>query len=230
MSAPHQRFAEHDAAAGALRAMEAAASCAERVFGSEEALAWLAPAWTSLAHAAAELPYRADEQQVHAAPMLLRARDWAAAEARVAAIESWRRIPVPLAWMAEARFGHGGLEAAWCLLVELAWIDAPAFGALARRLDAPPLRKLLEDFDAGFAGGDAETAWFPAWALIVAPSLASVFRQAQACRDTAPERGARLVMELLALERQGRHAEVVAHRKRLRDLHAGLFSLYMSTR
>jgi hypothetical protein len=59
MSAPHQRFADHDAAAGALRAMEAAVSCAERVFGSEEALAWLAPAWTSLAHAAAELPYRA---------------------------------------------------------------------------------------------------------------------------------------------------------------------------
>jgi len=156
---------------------------------------------------------------------------WAAAETAIAPIPSWRRIPTPLAWMAEARCGQGGLQSAWCLLVELAWIDASRFNTLARRLDAPALRKLLDDFDAGFEpDNEADLAWFPAWMLITEPALAIVLRETQVCNDTAPERAARLVMGLLALERQGRHVDLIAQRKRLRDLSAALFSRYMSTR
>lgn len=169
--------------------------------------------------------------QTHAAFMSLQGGDWAAAETQVATIPSWRRIPVPLAWMAEARFGQQGLDSAWCLLVELAWIDASRFSTLARRLEAPALRKLLDGFDAGFEPDeDADLAWFPAWILIAQPALAIVLRETQVCSDTAPERAARLVMGLLTLERQGRHADLVIQRKRLRDLHVGLFSRYMSTR
>jgi hypothetical protein len=40
----------------------------------------------------------------------------------------------------------------------------------------------------------------------------------------------RLVLELLGLERQGRHAELVQRRRALRDLHAPLYAAYMSTR
>ena len=177
LAVPCERFLDHDTAADALRAMDAVVTSANRVFGTEEARDWLAPVWRSLAHAAKGLSFDAGKPQTHAASMLLQGSDWAAAEEQVASIASWRRISAPLAWMAEARFGQGGLDTAWCLLVELAWIDASAFSTLARRLEAPPLQKLLDDFDVGFeAGGEADPAWFPAWALIVEPGLAAVFR------------------------------------------------------
>ena len=229
---PMERFSDRDGAAVAVQTMDTVVvPSANLVFGPKEAQAWLAPVWTSLASAATELSYDGKRPHTHAAFMSLRGGDWAAAEARIVTIASWRRIPIPLAWMAEARFGQGGLEAAWCLLVELAWIRPSSFSALARRLEAPGLRRLLDQFEIAFeSDDDAELAWFPAWALIAEPRLAFLFREAQVCNDTAPERAARLVMGLLALERQGRHADIVGQRKRLRDMHAGLFARYMSTR
>lgn len=44
------------------------------------------------------------------------------------------------------------------------------------------------------------------------------------------ERGFRVVAGLIRLERQGRHHDVVAQRKPLRDLQPALFALYMKTR
>jgi hypothetical protein len=40
----------------------------------------------------------------------------------------------------------------------------------------------------------------------------------------------RLVVELLGLERQGRHAELMQRRRALRDLHGDLYAAYMATR
>jgi len=60
--------------------------------------------------------------------------------------------------------------------------------------------------------------------------MASIMRETQPCNNNAPERVARLITELLALEKQGRHADIVAQRKRLRDLHAGLYAIYLSSR
>ncbi len=232
IGAPAAPFADHRQAAAALEAMETRiAPAAAEVFGAREAEQWLAASWRALAAAVERLPYDGDFPRVHAAALLLRSRDWEAAEARVSAIASWRRIPAPLAWMAEARFGRGGLECAWGLLAELAWIDAPRFGVLARRLPSPPLERLLDDFDAGFQTEDeAGFAWFPAWALVAEPGLARPFRDAEARGQSAPERAARVVADLLVLERQGRHAELVARRKRLRELQPALFARYMSTR
>jgi hypothetical protein len=232
VAAPAARFAGHRQAAAALRAMESEiVPAAAEVFGEREAAQWLAASWRALAAAAERLPWDGDFPHTHSAALLLRSRDWEAAEARASAIPSWRHIPMPLAWMAEARFGRGGLECAWDLLAELAWIDAPRFGALARRLPSAPLQRLLEDFDAGFQTEDeAGLAWFPAWALVAEPGLALPFRDARACGQTAPERAARLVASLLVLERQGRHAELVAQRKRLRELQPVLFARYMATR
>jgi len=232
LAAPAERFTGHDEAADALCTMDSVVvPSANAVFRPKEACAWLSPMWQSLANAAAGLSYNVDNPNAHAAYILLRGGEWAAAESRIANIPSWRRIPIPLAWMAEARFGQGGLESAWCLLVELAWIRPVSFSALARRLEAPGLRKLMDQFEIAFESDDeSELAWFPAWALIAEPALAAVLRETQVCNDAAPERAARLVMRLLTLERQGRHADVVAARKRLRDTHAGLFARYMFTR
>jgi hypothetical protein len=206
-------------------------AAAHRVFGNKEAGDWLAPVWLSLAKAAAGLPFNAEKPNTHAAFLLLQSGDWAAAEAAIAGIASWRRIPAPLAWMAQARFYQGGLESAWCLLLELAWIDARTFSLLAHQLTAPSLHKLLHDFDVALEGdSEPDRAWFPAWLLIAKPAMAFVMRETQPCSNHAPEQAARLIMELLILEKQGRHADLVAQRKRLRDLHAGLYACYMATR
>ena len=64
-----------------------------------------------------------------------------AAEA-VVDIASWRRIPVPLAWMAEARYRMYGLDDSLALLAELAWLSPQRFDALSRRLADPRLESL----------------------------------------------------------------------------------------
>jgi hypothetical protein len=232
LTTPMERFADHQAVTARLHAMDTlVVPAASRVFGNTEAGGWLAPLWQSLANAAKGLPFNVRSPHTHAASMLLHGGDWAAAEAAVAGIPSWRRIPAPLAWMAEARFGRGGLEQAWCLLMELAWIDAATFGLLARRLQAPALHKLLREFDIAFDDDAApDQAWFPAWLLVTVPAMALVMRETQACNGYAPERAARLIMDLLALEKQGRHNDLVAQRKKLRDSHAGLYATYMASR
>ncbi len=232
LAARPERFPDHDRAAEALQNMETVVvPAANRVLGAQEVCDWLAPLWRSMAKSAEGLSYDVGLPHTHATFMSLQGGDWTGAEAQAATIPSWRRIPIPLAWMAEARFGQSGFDAAWCLLAELAWIDASRFGALARRLEAPALRKMLDDFDIVLEPDDeADLAWFPAWLLVAEPAVALVLRGTQPCTNTAPERAARLIMDLLSLERQGRHADIVAQRKRFRDLHPGLFSLYMSTR
>ncbi|MCC7485341.1 MAG: hypothetical protein IT529_10180 [Burkholderiales bacterium] len=232
LAVPAIRIADRNKIFARIREIDAVVTpAAERVFGREEAANWLSPVWLSLANAAAGLTFHPECPRVHAAPLFLRSGDWAAAEVQIATIPSWRRIPMPLAWMAEAGFHRGGLESVWCLMVELAWIDSDTFHTLARRLKSRPLHRLLNDFEAGL--GDEENldpSWFPAWMLITAPEMASVMRQSQAGSGKTPERGARLIMELLALEKQGRHADLVAQRRKLRDLHPGLYKYYMSSR
>ena len=232
LAAPTERFADHDSVASRLDTMDTlAVPAAHRVFGNKEAEKWLSPLWLSLANAAAGLPFNSGHAKTHSAFMLLQGGDWAAAETAVARIPSWRRIPVPLAWMAEARCYRDGLESAWSLLLELAWIDAVTFSALALRLHVPSLHKLLHDFDAAFEDEKAPSrAWFPAWLLITAPAMARVMRETQSCNGKGPERGARLILELLDFEKQGRHADLVAQRKKLRALHAELYALYMASR
>ena len=87
-------------------------------------------------------------------------------------------------------------------------------------------------FDANFEGqGEVrDLAWFPAWVLTEKPVLARQLGEAQRCLHTAPEQAMRLMLELLGLERQGRHHDVVARRKALRDAHPSLYAAYMKTR
>ncbi len=103
---------------------------------------------------------------------------------------------------------------------------------LLRHLDDALLLRLNKEFGATFEGtGDAEDlAWFPAWVLIKKPMLASHLALAQASQQRPQERCMRLVIELLGLERQGRHQALVERRRALRDLHAPLYATYMATR
>ncbi|MCR4467902.1 hypothetical protein [Burkholderia sp. SCN-KJ] len=121
---------------------------------------------------------------------------------------------------------------AWPLLAELAWLAPTRFDILFSRLKDSSLDTLRRTFDASFDGsGDVvDLAWFPAWALIQKTGLAPLLKQAQPGRDNEPERAARLVLRLLALEREGRHHELMDSRRNLRDLHDPLYRLYMKTR
>lgn len=214
-----------------LRSTEDTVTAAQRVFGNM-AGAWLAPLWAELAVAIADLPFDPSCETLHAAPLLLRAENWTEGNASVETIPSWRRQPAPLVWKVEAECRISGLSAAWHLLAELSWMDPPRAATLAARLEDSELNGLLRHFDAEFEGdGEPEDfAWFPAWVLIAESRWAAAMRLAQPGANTPAERCAWQVLNLLALERQGRHAEIIEGRRKLRDTHRLLFDLYMRSR
>jgi hypothetical protein len=207
------------------------ATAAQEVFG-KSAHAWLAPLWAELAAAIAHDPFDSDNEELHAAPLLLRAGRWAEAVASIERIASWRRQPAPLAWMIEAQSRLAGFDAIWPLLAELAWMAPHRALAMAPRLELSELDSLVRDFDAEFEGEGAadDFVWFPAWALVSDRRLAAGLRLAQEGAHTPPESCARIVLGLLALERQGRHGELVANRRKLREAHPVLFVRYMQDR
>jgi hypothetical protein len=205
---------------------------AVRLLGEASARRWVAPLWAELAQRAAALPYAAPHAPVHAAALWLQAGQPGAAADAVTTIDSWFRIPQPLAWMVAARHAGDGLDGTWPLLVELAWLAPARLEALLPELADPVLNRLRKDFDAGFED-DADgggLAWFPAWVLTEKPALGRLLAQARPGQQTAPELAFRLLVELLGLERQGRRNEAIAHRKRLQALHGGLYGAYMKTR
>ncbi|MEM5373272.1 hypothetical protein V4C53_46050 [Paraburkholderia azotifigens] len=208
------------------------APAARRVLPAQAVQSWLAPCWRSLAQRAEPRVFRSAEADAHAAPLWLRAGEWVAASAAVERIESWWRMAAPLAWMAEARYRTGGLDAAWPVLVELAWLAPARFAGLLPMLGDALLDVLRSRFDAEFAGaGDVEDyAWFPAWLLVVKPSLAGWLAGARVQRDQAASRATALLGEILRREHEGNQHELVNLREALCHLHAGLFEAYMATR
>jgi hypothetical protein len=219
-------------AAACARLNDEVEPAARRLLGDVAGRAWMVPWWRVVTQRAAGVPFRTDVGDHHAAPVWLRAGDWDAARNAVERIVSWRRIPAPLAWMAEARYHADGLESVWLLLTELAWLSPARFAALSQRLADVSLDALRRKFDANFEGSGqtADLARFPAWVLIEKPGLAPMLREAQPSRQTAPERATRLLLQILNLERQGNQHELVERRKALRDLHGGLYAAYMKTR
>ncbi|GAB7542302.1 hypothetical protein [Cupriavidus sp. 8B] len=227
------RFSDHDALRRAHGEItREVVPAAARVFGDTAGSAWLVPLWRALAHAAEHLPLCRNEHDAHAAPLWIKVGDWVGAQEAVARIASWRRIPTTLCWMAEAQYHQHGLEAIWPLLAELAWLSASRLDELMHRLKDSCLTMLRKTFDSRFEGDGAveDLVWFPAWALIEKPGLANLLRQTQQSTQSSPERAMRLLLELLNLERHGRHHELVERRKELRGLQPALFAAYMSTR
>jgi len=226
-------FSNHQVAAEARCALvEKTTPAALRMWGEHAGTRWLLPLWRELAQRASSLPLRADSIDTHAAALWLQADGWSAARDAVLTIESWRRIPAPLAWMAEASYRLDALEETWPLLAELAWLAPDRCAGLVDRMGYKSLDSLLKKFYASFEGaGDmTDIAWFPAWVLIEKPALARLLIAAQPSTQTSPERAMRLLLELLSLERQGRHYELLDYRKKLQGLHASLYLSYMSTR
>jgi hypothetical protein len=225
-------FGTHSALGQARQAVEQLQPMAQRIFGLEGGMKWLAPLWEEMAVRAEVIPFRADSGQDHAASLWLRARNWKAAAQAIATIESWRRIPTPLAWMTEARLQMLGLQATWPMIVELGWLSPARLTDLLHRSEDPLLSALVRRFEADFEGaGDADdAAWFAAWVLTERPGVAKHMAAAQPAQHSAAERAFRVLIELLGLEHQGRQRDIVERRKVLRDLHPSLYAAYMKTR
>ena len=230
-------FADHAALAIVRCRLEnEVVPAARRVLPAQDGQRWLAPCWRSLADRAASLAFRgtgADSHvEAHAAPLWLLAGDGAAAIKAIEGIESWWRIPAPLEWMTEASYRTGGLDAAWPLLAELAWLAPARFAQLLPVLEDASLDALRRRFDAEFpgAGGVDDYAWWPAWLLLVKPALAGRLGEARVQRDQAASRATALLGEILRREHDGDQHELVALRLELSRLHAGLFDAYMATR
>jgi hypothetical protein len=222
------------AAAECARLAQPLSAAAELGLGAQAAERWLRPRWAALAARCAHLPFDAAQANTHAAALFLRAQDWPSAAQAVERIESWRRVPAPLGWMVHARYRMEGLDAAWPLLAELAWLAPARLHALLAQLEDALLGRLQRRFDAEFdgdgAGPGSDLAWFPAWVLTQTPALAPHLARAQRGQQGDAERGMRSMVELLGLERQGRHHELVQRRRALRDLHGSLYKAYMATR
>lgn len=210
---------------------DAVAPAAHAVF-AKAAQAWLSPLCAELAASIADYPFDSVRESLHAAPLLLRAARWMDASACIEAMASWRRQPAPLAWMIEARCHIAGFDAIMPLLAELAWMAPQRAQVLAPRLELPALDRLVRGFDAEFEGEGTpdDFAWFPAWALIADSRLGERLRLSQAGANTRSEYCARLVLGLLLFERQGRHADLVEGRRKLREAHPALFARYMQGR
>lgn len=199
------------------------------MLGRESADTWLATRWQALARRARALPFDSASAEAHAAALWLQGRAWAEAADAVQGIESWRRKPQPLAWMVQAAWHLQGPDSAWPLLAELAWLAPQRLPPLLALLPDPRLHKLARAFESAF-DAEPDWAWWPAWLLVEQPLLAAALDAVQTAAETAPERGFKLVLSLLRLERQGRHHDVVALRRQLKALHPALFAAYMATR
>src|SRR5260370_16658649 len=108
--------------------------------------------------------------------------------------------------MTEARYRADGLDAAWRLLAELAWLAPTGCVVLVSRLEDASLDALRRQFDAEFVGTGEITdfAWFPAWLLTVKPGLADPLREAQLSRHVDPHRAAPTLCQILTLPRTAR--------------------------
>jgi hypothetical protein len=249
-SAALEVFSQHaDLRTERLNLQDAVAPAARRVLNATAAQVWLRPFWQDLVVRAKALPYQPDAEQDHAAWLLLQLQDWQACLDAATHIPSWRRIPAPLSWLTQAKLQLHGLRATWPLLAELAWLAPQRLPTLNAATAAPQLQRLMAQFESDWdeleacAVPDAATlkiagrtdakrvwAWFPAWVLTTQPQHTPDLALAQPGQHTPPEQAMRLLVNLLGLERQGRHHDLVKLRKSLRGLHAGLYAAYMKTR
>jgi hypothetical protein len=151
--------------------------------------------------------------------------------------------------MTQSKLKLQGLRAAWPLLAELAWTAPHRLHALVVATPEPQLQRLADQFESAWddldagefsqgatvnvaANADSERAWawFPAWVLTAQPQHVADLALARPGQHKAPEQAMRLLVNLLGLERQGRHHDLIQQRKTLRGLHLGLYAAYMLTR
>lgn len=228
--APSQTIADHASAASELqRLRETILPAAGHLFGASSAAEWIRADWLAMAERIAGLEFDGRWPEIHSTALLCMLSRWEEGLALALRVPSWRRIAAPLSWVAKCRCHLEGLDAAWPLLAELAWLAPMRFAQLAPELPAPGLHRLQAVFEREFHSTVTDYAWFPAWSLIAYPRLHLVLASAKSA-DSPPERCFRAVLDLLILERKGLQTEMIQRRKDLHAQHPDLFEFFMKTR
>jgi hypothetical protein len=204
----------------------------KKVIGSNAAQRWIAPVYGDLARAATGQAFSRSEANAHSASLFLRAGELALARAAVEGIPSWRRIPEPLAWMAEITLRQNLPDEYWPLSAELAWIAPALLAPLFAQAAPATLIRLYREFctEAEDQDGEGDTgSWFPAWLLVEHPDLLPFLRTTHAydSHDSRPARSAALLIDLLIGERQGLTQTMLGKRRQLRELAPAIFERYM---
>ncbi len=186
-----------------------------------------------LAEAARAVPHDPARPRAHRAWLCLRCGEWGEAEAAADSIPEPRTNPDALHWRCVARYRRLGLDAVRADLFALAWRAPARFALVCGELGD----ELLERDRAQFEGaGNWESldesvlaAWFPAWCLLEHPALGASLKEVE-LPDLPAADAARVLLDLLELERRGDQRRLVAKRARLRELNPELFALYMANR
>ncbi len=229
---------------------------AERALGPA-ARAFVRGFFHDLAGAARGLAYEPAYAAAHRASLCLRCGEWADAEEAARAIPGSNRNPDALHWLCVARYRRYGLAAARSALFALAWQAPQRLPSLLAELGDELLERGWQAFERASEWESVPEselpAWFPAWyllehpvagkeldqvefppppaeaALLEHPALGASFTGVE-LPDLPAAEAARVLLDLLELERRGDQRRLVAKRARLRELNPELFALYMASR
>ena len=186
-----------------------------------------------LAGAARGLAYEPARATAHRAGLCLRCGEWGEAEEAARAIPGSTQNPDALHWLCLARYRRHGLAAARSSLFAFAWHAPQQLPSVLAELGDELLDVDWQAFERACEWESVEEAelpaWFPAWYLLEHPVVGKELSDA-AFPDTPPASAARLLVELVELERQGNQPKLAGQRKRLRRLNPEFFSLYMARR
>ena len=186
-----------------------------------------------LADAARGLAYEPARATAHLAWLCLRCGEWADAEEAARAIPGSTQNPDALHWLCLARYRRDGLAAARSSLFALAWYAPQRLPSVLAELGDELISRDWWAFERAREWDSVDEAelpaWFPAWYLLEHPVVGKELSDA-AFPDTPPANAARLLVELVELERQGNQQKLVGQREQLRRLNPDFFSLYMSRR
>ncbi len=208
------------------------APAAKRVLGSV-AQAFIGGFFRDLADAARGLAYEPARATAHRAWLCLRCAEWADAEEAARAIPGSTQNADALHWLCLARYRRHGLAAARSSLFALAWYAPQRLPSIVAELGDELLDWDWQAFERACEWESVDEAelpaWFPAWYLLEHPVVGKELSDAT-FPDTPPASAARLLLELVELERQGNQRRLVGGRERLRRLNPEFFSLYMARR
>jgi len=186
-----------------------------------------------LAEVARGLAYEPMRPMAHRAWLCLRSGEWADAEEAARAIPRANQTPDALHWLCIARYRQCGLAAARSSLFALAWHEPQRLASILAELGDELLDRDWQAFERACEWETVEeaqqAAWFPAWYLLEHPAVAKELGNVE-FPDSPPANAARLLLDIVELERHGDWRTLTLQRERLRDLNPDLFSVYMRRR
>lgn len=220
---------EPAAIAAAVARLDSAVNPAAQAILGRAADQFMGTFWRGLAEAAGAHGYDPALPQAYSAGLWLRCGEDQAALEAVEARDGWEDQPDLLAWLCQARYGLGGWEECWAVLLRLALLAPARLADMVETLGDARLDRAWKSFQADWGGleGDDSAAWFPAWYGLANPGLRAipgvfpVSLEAKVCA---------LVLRLNVLEGQGASLEWLTAQKRLRELAPALFEVYLKRR